>query len=113
MSPDALALFASNAATPTLEIPPGTTWPKSRVFHVHATEQFLQQLTALANRHAEPEICDHFHAYSESQGLMQWYDAFSGDPLLIEESIPKAQVERFCRKLGVKYARWRAPIGRK
>jgi len=39
---------------------------------------------------------------------MQWYDAFSGDPLLIEESIPEAKVQGFCRKLGVKYVRWRA-----
>jgi hypothetical protein len=113
MSPDALALFASSVATPTLEIPPGTIWPKPRVFHVRATEQFLLQLTALASKHAVPEVCDHFHAYSNSEGLMQWYDAFSGDPLLIGESIPEAQVDSFCRKLGAKYARWRAPGGRK
>jgi hypothetical protein len=113
MSPDALALFASNAAAHTLEIPPGTIWPKPSMFHVHATEQFLQQLAALAGKHAEAEVCDNFHAYSNSQGLMQWYDAFSGDPLLIEESIPEAKVQGFCRKLGAKYARWRAPIGHK
>jgi hypothetical protein len=108
MSPDALALFASNAATHTLEIPTGTIWPKPSVFHVHATEQFLQQLAALAGKHAEAEVCDHFHAYSGSQGLMQWYDAFSGDPVLIEECMPEAKVRGFCCKLGVKYARWRA-----
>jgi hypothetical protein len=113
MSPDALALFACNAAAHTLEIPPGTIRPKPSMFHVHATEQFLQQLAALAGKHAEAEVCDHFHAYSNSQGLMQWYDAFSGDPLLVEESIPEAKVQGFCRKLGAKYARWRAPIGHK
>jgi hypothetical protein len=113
ISPDALALFASNAATYTLEIPTGTIWPKPSMFHVRATEQFLRQLAALAEKRAEAEVCDHFHAYRDSQGLMRWYDAFSGDPVLIEESIPEAKVQGFCRKLGAKYARWREPISRK
>ena len=112
MSPDALVLFASNAVAHPLEIPPGTIWPKPSMFHVHATKQFLQQLAAFTGRHAEAEICDHFHAYSNSQGLLRWYDAFSGDPLLIEKSIPEANVQDFCRKLGAKYARWNAPLGR-
>src|SRR6202167_4191326 len=42
---------------------PGTTWPKPSVFHVLATEQLFRQLAALAGRHAESEVCDHFHAY--------------------------------------------------
>jgi hypothetical protein len=78
------------------------------VFQVRATEQFLQQLAALAEKHAEPEVCDHFHAYYNGHGLIQWYDAFSGDPLLIAESIPEAKVQSFSRKLVLKYARWRA-----
>jgi len=98
----------SVAVTPGLQIPTGTIWPKPSVFHVRATEQLLQQLATLAGKHADPEVCDHFHAYNNSRGLMQWYDAFSGDPLLIEESIPEAKVQGFCRKLGVKYVRWRA-----
>jgi hypothetical protein len=106
ISPDVQSFFASHAATQILQIAPGTIWPKPSVFHVRATEEFLRQLAALAERHAGAEICDHFHAYDDNQGLMQWYDAFSGDPLLIGESIPEAQVESFCRKLGAKYARW-------
>ena len=105
---DVQSLFASNAATQTLQIPPGTIWPKPSVFHVRATEQFLDQLVVLARHHAESEICDHFHAYSGNQGLMQWYDAFSGDALLVAESIAEAKVQTFSRKLGVPYALWRA-----
>jgi hypothetical protein len=106
---DVQALLRSRAEPASLEIPPGTIWPKPSVFHVTATEQFLHQLAALAGKHAEAEVCDHFHAYSNSQGLMQWYDAFSGDAMLIEESIPEAKVQSFCRKLGMKYGPWRAP----
>ncbi len=82
-------------------------WPKQSVFHVCATEPFLHELEALARRHAEPQVCDHFHAYNDSQGLMQWYDAFVL-PLLIAGSIAEESLQVFCRKLGVQYARWRA-----
>lgn len=108
ISSDVQALFASSAVAPTLQIPPGTIWPKSRIFHVRATGQFLQQLASLAEKHAESEVCDHFHAYNDAHGLMQWYDAFSGDSLLVDAAIPEASVQNFCRKLGVNYARWRA-----
>jgi len=105
---DVQSFFASHAATQILQIPPGTIWPKPNVFHVRATEQFLRQLAALADRHAAPEICDHFYAYDGNQGLMQWYDAFSGDPLLVDESVGEMKVQTFCRQLGVPYSRWRA-----
>lgn len=39
---------------------------------------------------------------------MQWYDAFSGDPLLVADSILEAKVQIFSRALGVQYARWHA-----
>jgi hypothetical protein len=107
ISPDVQVLLASSAVTPSLQIPPGTIWPKPSVFHVRATEQFLHQLGALAGKHAESEICDHFHAYADGHGLMQWYDAFDL-PLLIDESIAEANVQNFCRKLGGRYARWHA-----
>jgi len=91
-----------------LQIPPGTIWPKSSVFHVLATEQFVRRLATLTAKHAEPEICDHFHAYKDGHGLMQWYDAFDL-PLLIDESITEASLQSFCTKLGVQFVRWHAP----
>jgi hypothetical protein len=107
ISSDVRTLLASSAVVATLQIPAGTIWPKPSVFHALATEQFIHELAALAGRHAEPEVCDHFHAYKDSHGLMQWYDAFD-DPLLIDESITEASLQSFCRKLGVQYARWHA-----
>lgn len=107
ISPDVQALLASSAITPGLEIPPGTIWPKASVFHVRATEPFLHQLGALAGRHAESEMSDHFHAYTGGRGLMQWQGAFDL-PLLIDESVTQAGIQRFCRKLGGRYARWHA-----
>jgi len=107
ISSEVRALLASSAVAATLQIPPGTIWPKSSVFHVLATELFLQELAVLAGRHSESEVCDHFHAYNNGHGLMQWYDAFDL-PLLIDESIPKESLQAFCRKLDVQCARWHA-----
>jgi len=107
ISSDVRTLLASSAVAATLQIPPGTIWPKSSVFHVLATQHFIHELAGLAGRHAGPEVCDHFHAYKNGQGLMQWYDAFDL-PLLIDDSIDEASLESFCQKLGVQYARWHA-----
>ena len=107
ISADVRTLLASSAVAPRLTIPPGTIWPKPSVFHVLATEQFLHELAASAGKHAEPEVCDHFHAYNDSHGLMQWYDAFDLS-LLIDESISEEKLQTFCRKLGAEYALWHA-----
>jgi len=103
---DVQSLLASNSIAAGLQIPPGTIWPKPSVFHVRATEQLLDQLAVQAQKHAEPEICDHFHAYKNDHGLMQWYDAFDL-PLLIDEPIGEEKLKNFCRVLGVRYARWK------
>jgi hypothetical protein len=105
ISSDVRTLLECSAVAATLPVPPGTIWPKPSVFHVLATEQFIYELAVLAGRHAEPEVCDHFHAYNDGQGLMQWYDAFDL-PLLVDESITEVSIQAFCCKLGVQYARW-------
>jgi hypothetical protein len=38
-----------------------------------------------------------------ANGWEEWYDAFD-DPLLVDESILEAALERFCAKLGVRYS---------
>jgi hypothetical protein len=109
ISADIQVVLASIAIAPSIQIPPGTICPNPTVFHVRATGQFLSQLAAVSGKNAVPKVCDHFHAYSDSRGLMQWYDAFNL-PLLIDESIPELSLQRFCRGLGVQYARWQSPI---
>lgn len=99
---DVWALLQSRAVSPQFQIPRGTIWPKPRTMHVLATADFLRELAAQAELHAEPEICDHLHAYSESKLLLEWYDAFDL-PLLVDGSIPEATVREFCRKAGGSY----------
>ena len=105
--PDVREVLEANAVAPAIQIPAGTLWPRPNAFHVLANESFIRKLAVLAGQHAEPEICDHFHAYQNGHGLLQWYDAFD-DPLLVDESIPEAALERFCAKLGVRYSQRKA-----
>jgi hypothetical protein len=107
IAPDIQALLEAHRVAPVMGIPPGTLWPKPIVFHLRASEPLLRQLASLARRHAEPEICDHFHAYRNSHGLLQWYDAFF-DPLLVDEAIPETALQHFCSKLGVSYSQRRS-----
>lgn len=92
----------TRAVPPLMQIPSGTIWPKSRTVHVLADTDFLRALALLADRHAEPEICDHLHAYNESQPLIQWHDAFCA-PLLISESVPEPKIRDFCEQLRATY----------
>lgn len=101
IAPQIQALFLANAVTPGLEIPTGTIWPKPSAFHVLGTEEFLRRLAALGGRNGR--ACDHFHAYKDGRGLLQWYDAFSSLPLLVDESISEEALQNFCDKLGARY----------
>lgn len=96
-------VLEANAVAPAMQIPTGTLWPKPSTFHVLADEPFIRSFAALASQHAEPEICDHFHAYQDGHGLLQWYDAFD-DPLLVDESILEGALQRFCAQLGARYS---------
>jgi hypothetical protein len=107
ISSDIEALFAASAVSPILQIPRGTIWPKPKQFHVLATEQFVRELADLTAKHVQPEICDHFHAYNDNHGLMQWYDAFDL-PLLVHESVTEANLQPFCNELKAKFGPWRA-----
>ena len=103
IAPDIHAFLEANALAPEMNITPGTLWPKPRVFHVLGSEPLLRRLSMMAGHHAEPEICDHFHAYQNGHVLLQWYDAFT-DPLLVDDAITEGAVQHFCSKLRVRYS---------
>ena len=107
VAPDVRALLEANAVAPAMNITRGTLWPEPNVFHVLATERLLRTLATLARHLAEPEICDHFHAYKDGRLVLQWYDAFS-DPLLVNETVVEATGQAFCSRLGVRYSRLQA-----
>jgi len=59
-------------------VEPGTLWPKPQVFHLPLEGRKLEELRDLAERHAEPEICDHLVVYLDDRVLLWAHDAGSG-----------------------------------
>lgn len=56
-----------NSISPNFELPKGTIWPRSAIFHVPINAAFIEGLAAMADNHAEPEICDHLQAYARGE----------------------------------------------
>jgi xanthine/CO dehydrogenase XdhC/CoxF family maturation factor len=104
---DVQRLYQSAAIPPRRHVAVGTIFPRPTTVHVPASASFLAELADLAAKHAEPEICDHLHAYDDGRGLLQWYDAFDL-PLLVDGSIEQDSVRRMCDALGATYKRWQA-----
>jgi hypothetical protein len=104
---DVRELLQASAVPARRQVAVGTLWPEPSTFHVPSSASFLAALAELAAQHAEPEMCDHFHAYDESRGLLQWYDAFDL-PLLVSGSIEEARISSFCAALGATYKQWKA-----
>jgi len=99
IAPDVDQLFQSAAVPPRQSIPAGTARPRPATDQVPASATFLDALADLAARHAEPELCDHFHAYDDARWLLQWYDAFDGS-LLVDRTVGQDAVQRMCDALG-------------
>jgi hypothetical protein len=104
-SREAAAFLEAHRVAPQAELARGTIWPKPKTFHLPMSQDTIAGLARLFECHASPEICDHFHAYRETQVLLCWYDAFYDDPVLVRGDIPEESVRRFCQRLGVTYAR--------
>ena len=95
-----LRLFLEeNAEAPGREIERGTSVPRAKQHHVQVRPDRMAEVQDYADRLAEPEICDHVHAYHGEDLLIEWYDAWS-DPLLVSRSIPGKKMAVLCRRVG-------------
>jgi hypothetical protein len=95
------AYLQGRAISPRYELSKGTIWPKSAVFHVPLTSDFMEGLAKLADSHAEPEICDHIQAYSGDAIVFTWFDAFH-DPLFLTPDTPESIVHEYCIKMNAR-----------
>jgi len=96
--------FLTNASIePAIKIAVGTLWPKPKVFHIPATSENLKAIAAFLEQHAQPEVCDHVHVYSEGKVLLWWHDALFRDPFLVSKTIPEQELRTFCETLELNY----------
>lgn len=82
----------------------GTILPRADRHHVPATPENLQDLAALIVRDGIRYPAIHTHLYKGEQVLVEWYDAFSGDPIYVSATVPEASVARFASGIGSAYS---------
>jgi hypothetical protein len=96
-----LRLFLEeNAVTPGRTMDRGTVSPPPRQHHIPVRPELMAEVQDFADRIAEPEVCDHLHAYRGEDLLIEWFDAWN-DPLLLSRAVPGKKVAVLCRRVGV------------
>jgi len=79
-------------------------YPEAFTVRCAAQPVLLDQLSQLLQDSSEhTDLCDHIIAYGQRGALLSFHDAFQSDPIIVNDSIPKSQIEEFCRLLRVSY----------
>lgn len=98
-SAETTAFLRSHETSPGRDDLSGTLWPKAAQFHVPLTDTVVTGLISLAERSAEPEVCDHLVVYRGPEVLLAAYDAGSSD-VWISRSLPSQVTDRVKVALG-------------
>jgi hypothetical protein len=80
----------------------GTVWPRSPCFILTLQRALLQEMAALVDGLASPEVCDHLHVFTRREVLVSGYDAFSA-PFFLSAAVPEARVAHLARSMGCAY----------
>jgi hypothetical protein len=83
----------------------GTVLPRPDRYHVAATLDNLRELAVLIQAHRMPLPAIHTHLYHEGRVILEWYDAFTDDPIYVSASVPEADIRCFAEALHCEY-RW-------
>ena len=78
----------------------GTIWPRPDCYHVPVTAETMQNLAVFLEQNPAGLFCTHCHVYRDGVVLLQWHDAFIGDPMYISRTISADAVSAFAEKLG-------------
>jgi hypothetical protein len=79
-----------------------TVFPRSAKFRCRFSANLVDALSALAGRHAEPELLDHLALYIDSDEVVVWHDAFANS-ILVAPTVPESVVSSFATDLGLEY----------
>ena len=79
-----------------------TLWPRSAKFRCRFSAELMTALSALAERHATPELLDHLALYRGSTEVLSWPDAF-GNVMWVSGSVSEEVVAAFAADLGLRY----------
>lgn len=88
---------------PSVQVALGTIWPRPDCYHVPITVQNMEALAALLEERPAGYFCSHCHVYEGESVLLEWHDAFTGDPMRVSRRIGAEKVSRFAAALGSSY----------
>ncbi len=98
--PDTLAQrHAENPA----KVAAGTLWPKSDFIHIDASYQNLEDLSSNIEKYQIAMPAIHTHVYKDNQMLIEWFDAFTDEPIRVSISINEADVRLLAERLNSNY----------
>jgi len=99
MAPDVRAFLDARRAEEIRPVMRGTIWPRPAKYHMPLVGSNLAVLRELAERHAEPEVCDHLVVYRGDQVLLQAHDA-GASHVYVSDDLPEAVVHALRSRLG-------------
>ena len=102
ISSEMQAFLRDHAAEHPLKVARSTVWPRSQVFHMPLTTGNLQGLMEIAERCAEPEVCDHFMVYVGREVLLSAHDACTQEAW-VSLSVDEKRIARYCEAVGCSY----------
>jgi hypothetical protein len=79
-----------------------TIWPKSGKYRCKFSKELMEELAALSERHAEPELLDHLSLYKGKEPLLEWHDAFA-NIILVPRTVTEEVVRKFASHFGLGY----------
>lgn len=96
IAPDVRDLLDSRSVAPRVQPTRGTIFPTPARYHLPLIDTNLEDLRQLAERHAEPEVCDHLVVY-DTHGvvLLDAYDAGADEVHLNQRKLSPERITRF------------------
>ena len=90
---DVLAALAAHKTTATRTDLSGTVWPDPISHHFTLTGRLVDVLRELADRSAQPELCDHLVVYRGNLIMLAAYDA-GADDVWVSRDLPQATIDQ-------------------
>jgi hypothetical protein len=79
-----------------------TLWPKSDLFRCKFSAQLGAELSVLAARLAQPELCDHLSLFRDEEALLEFHD-FGANAIYISGGISERDVSSFAMELSLEH----------
>ena len=103
-APDLEAYLLERPATYENETKQGFLELRPKIFYMPITEKNLRGFAALADKYAEPEVCDHLRVYRDNRIILSWHD-LPYDPIYLVKEYDEDVLKEFCKTCDLEFKR--------